>query len=185
MPPWGFAIALLRGINVGGRNQVAMSGLRSLFAELGFPDTQALLQSGNLVFQSDRRTGSELENLLERETHKRLQVRTDYFVRTAAEWKEIVKNNPFRREARDDPSHLVVMFLKKAPATKDVEALQAAIKGPEIVRAEGKQAYIVYPQGIGRSKLTSALIDDRLGSRVTGRNWNTVLKLLSLAQARG
>jgi hypothetical protein len=107
------------------------------------------------------------------------------FVRTAAEWKEIVKNNPFRREARDDPSHLVVMFLKKAPATKDVEALQAAIKGPEIVRAEGKQAYIVYPQGIGRSKLTSALIDDRLGSRVTGRNWNTVLNLLSLAQARG
>ena len=112
-------------------------------------------------------------------------MRADYFVRTAAEWKEIVKNTPSRREARDDPSHLVVMFLKKVPATKDVEALQAAIKGPEIVRADGKQAYMVYPEGIGRSKLTTAPIEDMLGSRGTGRNWNTVLKLLSLTQASG
>jgi uncharacterized protein (DUF1697 family) len=77
------------------------------------------------------------------------------------------------------------MFLKKAPATKDVEALQTSIKGPEIVRAEGKQAYIVYPEGIGRSKLTTALIESKLGSRATGRNWNTVLKVLSVTQARG
>jgi uncharacterized protein (DUF1697 family) len=137
-----------------------MSGLRSL-AELGFADAQSLLQSGNIVFQSDKRTGSELERLLEMETQKRLHMRADYFVRTSSEWKEIVTRNPFRDDARDDPSHLVVMFLKKAPATKDVEALQTSIKGPEIVRAEGKQAYIVYPEGIGRSKLTTALSRDR------------------------
>jgi uncharacterized protein (DUF1697 family) len=95
----GLCIALLRGINLGGRNRVAMSGLQGLFADLGFPDAKALLQSGNLVFQSDKRPGSELENLLEIETHKRLQVRADYFVRTSSEWKEIVKNNPFCREA--------------------------------------------------------------------------------------
>jgi uncharacterized protein (DUF1697 family) len=77
------------------------------------------------------------------------------------------------------------MFLKKTSATKDVEALQAAIKGSEIVRAEGKQAYIVYPEGVGRSKLTTALIENKLSSRGTGRNWNTVLKLLSLTQASG
>jgi uncharacterized protein (DUF1697 family) len=181
----GLCIALLRGINLAGRNRVAMSGLRSLFAELGFADAQSLLQSGNIVFQSDKRTGSELERLLEMETQKRLHMRADYFVRTSSEWKEIVTRNPFRDDARDDPSHLVVMFLKKAPATKDVEALQASIKGPEIVRAEGKQAYIVYPEGIGRSKLTTALIEGKLGPRATGRNWNTVLKVLSVTESRG
>ena len=176
-------IALLRGINVGGRNQVAMSDLRSLFTRLGFPSTQSLLQSGNLILESNRRTGAELERLLEVETEKHLKVRADYLVRTSAEWKEIVAHNPFPGEARDDPSHLVVMFLKKAPKAKDVEALQAAVRGPEMVRAEGRQAYIVYPAGIGRSKLTTALIEAKLGARGTGRNWNTVLKLLALTQA--
>jgi uncharacterized protein (DUF1697 family) len=175
-------IALLRAINVGGRNLVAMSALQSLFTNLGFPGTQSLLQSGNLIFESARRTCAELERLFEVETEKHLKVRADYLVRTSAEWKEIVAHNPFPGEAKDDPSHLVVMFLKKAPKAKDVEALQAAIRGPEMVRAEGRQAYIVYPAGIGRSKLTTALIESKLGCRGTGRNWNTVLKLLDLTQ---
>lgn len=176
-------IALLRGINVGGRNRVAMSDLRSLFTTLGFPGAQSLLQSGNLIFESDTRTGAELERLLEVETEKHLKVRADYLVRTSEEWKEIAAHNPFPGEAKDDPSHLVVMFLKKAPKAKDVEALQAAIRGPEMVRAEGRQAYIVYPAGIGRSKLTTGLIEAKLGARGSGRNWNTVLKLLALTQA--
>jgi uncharacterized protein (DUF1697 family) len=75
------------------------------------------------------------------------------------------------------------MFLKAAPDVKNVKALQAAITGPEIVRAEGKQAYIVYPSGIGRSRLASTLIEKKLGARGTGRNWNTILKLAALAKA--
>jgi uncharacterized protein (DUF1697 family) len=176
-------IALLRGINVGGRNLVSMSDLRRLFTTLGFRGTQSLLQSGNLVFEGDGRTGAELERLLEMETVKHLTVRADYLVRTSEEWKEIVARNPFPGEAQDDPSHLLVMFLKEAPKAKDVKALQAAIRGPEMVRADGRQAYITYPAGIGRSKLTTALIEEKLGSRGTGRNWNTVLKLLALTQS--
>jgi len=175
-------VALLRGINVGGHNQVAMSDLRDLFAELGLTDVKSLLQSGNLVFQSDRLTGERLERLLETETAKRLKVPADYVVRTAKEWSTIIAKNPFPGDAVRDPSHLVVMCLKAAPAQSDVQTLQAAIRGPETIRAMGKQLYIVYPAGIGRSKLTVALIESKLGTRGTGRNWNSVHKLAALLE---
>ena len=80
------------------------------------------------------------------------------------------------------PSHLLALFLKKAPEAKDVQALQAAIRGPEKVRAHGKQLYVVYPEGVGKSKLTNTLIERKLGTRGTGRNWNTVLKLAALTR---
>jgi uncharacterized protein (DUF1697 family) len=174
-------IALLRGINVGGHNSVAMSKLRDLFADLGFSGTQTLLQSGNVVFNGDGRTGNALEELLEAETAKRLGVSADYLVRSAAEWAKIIAANPFPKEAQADPSHLLVMFLKTGATPTGVKALQASIKGPEVLHARGKHLYIVYPAGIGRSKLTGALIEQKLSSRGTARNWNTVQKLLALA----
>jgi uncharacterized protein (DUF1697 family) len=178
-------IALLRGINVGGRNQIAMSDLRDLLETLGFAGVKSLLQSGNFVFPSDRTTGATLERFLEAETVRRMKLTIDYFVRTAEEWQTIIARNPFPIEAKSDPSHLVVMFMKVEPSAKGVEALRAAIKGPEVVRPEGKHLYVVYPAGIGRSKLTGALIEQKLGSRGTGRNWNTILKLAAIALERG
>jgi len=133
---------------------------------------------------SSTRTGERpptLERLLEAEAEKRLALKTDFFVRTAKEWEGVVAHNPFRKEAMRDPGHLVVMFLKDAPSVTGVKALQKAITGREVVRAAGKHLYIVYPDGIGRSRLTNALIDKQLGTRGTGRNWNTVLKLAALA----
>jgi uncharacterized protein (DUF1697 family) len=174
-------IALLRAVNVGGRKPIIMAELRDLLTELGFVDVRSLLQTGNLVFRINERRGIDLERLLE-EAAKRLDLQTDFFVRTAEEWKAIVSNNPFRDEAKRDAAHLVVMFLKRAPSAKDVEALQAAITGPEIVSADGGQAYIVYPAGIGRSRLTNTLIERKLRTRGTARNWNTILKLASLAE---
>jgi uncharacterized protein (DUF1697 family) len=172
-------IALLRGINVGGRNLVAMAALRELCGDLGFAGATTLLQSGNLVFRSARKADAALERLLERATAERLGVAADYVVRSADEWERIVDRNPFPKEAKDDPGHLVVMFLKSAPKVNDVDTLRATIKGPETVRADGKHLYIVYPEGIGRSKLTGTVIEKKLGTRGTARNWNTVLKLLA------
>jgi uncharacterized protein (DUF1697 family) len=175
-------IALLRGINFAGHKQVAMADLRDLLTHLGFVDVCSLLQSGNLVFRGGARTGERLERFLEAEAEERLALKTDFFVRTAEEWKAIVARNPFRAESERDPAHLAVMFLKDAPDGNAVKALQAAITGPEVVRAEGKQAYITYPNGFGRSRLTTTLIDKTLGTRCTGRNWNTVLKIAALAR---
>ena len=91
--------------------------------------------------------------------------------------------NPFGEAAERDSGHLVVMCLKAEPLRNAVEALQAAIAGPEVVRADGRQLYIVYPAGIGTSRLTGVLIEKRLGTRGTARNWNTVRKLEALASS--
>ena len=174
-------IALIRGINVGGHKAVAMSDLRDLLAGVGFDGARSLLQSGNLIFRSDAQTGAGLERLLETEAGKRMGLHADFFIRSAKEWREVVARNPFRKEAERDPGHLVVMFLKAAPKANDVKEVQAAIVGPEIVRADGRHLYIVYPAGIGKSRLTNAVIEKKLGIRGTARNWNTVLKLNALA----
>ncbi|PYO76400.1 MAG: hypothetical protein DMD67_08670, partial [Gemmatimonadetes bacterium] len=127
-------IALLRAINLGAHNAVPMADLRDLITRLGFGDVRSLLQTGNLVFRSDGRAGTQLERLLEVEAKKRLRLETDFFVRSGQEWRTVIKRTPFPREAQSDPAHLVVMFLKDAPDTKNVNALQAAITGPEVGR---------------------------------------------------
>jgi uncharacterized protein (DUF1697 family) len=174
-------IALLRAVNVAGNSMVSMAGLRAMIEELGFQG-QTLLQSGNVVLADTKLSGDELEKLLEAETAKRLALTTDYFVRSAREWDALIKANPFTKEAKDDPGHLVAMALKRAAKASDVKALEAAIKGRERVAAQGRQLYVTYPDGIGRSKLTIAVIEKALGTRGTGRNWNTVLKLAAMAE---
>ena len=176
-------VALLRAINVAGHNKVSMAELRGLLAELGFANVQSLLQSGNLVFDSRAVPPARLESTLEQAARDRLQLDTSFFVRTAKEWVEIVAGNPFPDEAKRDPGHLVVMSLKGAPGRAQVTALEHAIVGREVIRAGGRHLYLVYPDGIGRSKLTNALIEQKLGTQGTARNWNTVLKLAALAAA--
>ena len=154
-----------------------MAALRDLVIRLGLGEGQTLLQSGNLVFAAERRTAADLESLFEREAEKRLGLAIDFFVRSQKEWREIVAGNPYLEEADRDPGHLVVMLLKHRPSAEAVRDLQAAIVGRETVRVTGRHGYIVYPDGIGRSKLTNALIERKLETRGTGRNWNTVLKI--------
>ncbi len=136
-------IGLLRGVNVGGRTQVAMADLRAMMAELGLGEARTLLQSGNVVFRSSRRKGAALERALEVGASDRLGLRTDFFVRTATQWDAIVAANPFPDEAERDPSHLVMMALKDPAEAKALKALRAAISGPEVIAAEGRQLYIV------------------------------------------
>lgn len=175
-------IGLLRAVNLGATNKIAMSDLRAIATDLGMREPKTLLQSGNVVFGAGSTPTPTIERLFEEETRKRLNLTTDYFVRTAQEWRAIVAANPFPEEAQRDPGHLILVCLKVAPDKPAVTALQKAIKGREVVRAVGKQAYIVYPDGVGHSKLTAVMMEKWLGSRGTGRNWNTVLKLKALTE---
>jgi uncharacterized protein (DUF1697 family) len=175
-------LALVRGINVGGHKMIAMADLRDLLTKLGFTEARSSLQSGNLIFQATGRSTAQLERLLEKETKKRLGLETHFFVRTPAEWKAIIAQNPFVEEAERDPGHLLVLLLKNAPDVAHVDALRAAIAGREVIQAKGNHAYVVYPDGVGRSRLTNTLIEKKLGTRATGRNWNTVLKLGALVK---
>jgi uncharacterized protein (DUF1697 family) len=169
-------VALLRGINVGANVRVAMSDLRDALSALGMNDPRSLLNSGNLVFGSDE-SAKTLEALLERDFEKRLGLRTGVFVRSAGDWARVIAGNPFPAEAQTDPGHLIAMFFKTRPAAKDYSALEKATTGRERVAAGGTHAYLVYPDGIAGSRLTNALIDAKLATQGTGRNWNTVLKL--------
>jgi uncharacterized protein (DUF1697 family) len=173
-------VALLRAVNLGSHNQVKMAQLRDLCARLELAEARTLLQSGNVVFRGTAGSSAALERTLEAELEKRLGVATDFFVRTAKEWDEVVAANPFPTQAKRDPGHLIALVLKDAPQPADVKALQAAIKGPELIGAVGRTAYVVYPTGIGTSRLTNTVIEKKLGTRSTGRNWNTVLKLQAL-----
>ena len=177
-------IGLLRAVNLGAYNKIGMQDLRDLVTGLGLKDATTLLQSGNVVFAGAAGTTAALEQRLEAAARKNLSLDTDFFVRTAAEWAAVVDENPFPDEAARDPGPLVVLALKAAPTNAAVKTLQAAIKGRESVRAIGRHAYIVYPDGIGRSRLTIAMIEKALGTRGTGRNWNTVLKLHALTSAK-
>jgi uncharacterized protein (DUF1697 family) len=174
-------IALLRAVNVAGHGMVAMSDLRGLLTWLGCDDVQSVLQSGNLVFRSPRKTGASFERSFELETEKQLELHAEFFVRDAEEWAAVLAGNPFREQAERDPGHLIVTFFKDAPSGTAVQALEAAITGREFLHADGRHAYIVYPDGVGRSKLTTALIEKTLGTRTTGRNWNTVRRIGALA----
>jgi uncharacterized protein (DUF1697 family) len=167
---------------VGGHRSVGMTDLRNFLTQLGFEEVRSLLQSGNVVFDSKTRMGAELERFLETESVNRFAMEIDFFVRTPDEWKSIIRQNPFRKEAELDPAHLVLLLFKTAPEAQDVAALQADISGPEIVRAKGRQIYALYPNGQGRSRLTNAVIERKVG-RCTGRNWNTVLKLAIVAKS--
>ena len=167
-------VALLRAVNVGGRSSLKMSDLRAVAEELGFTEVRTLLQSGNLVFEAEGKKAPALEGALKAALKKHHGIETDFLVRSANELDAIIAANPFRDEAKAEPSRLLVMFLQDHVAATAVQALRDAFKGPEIIRHKGRELYIVYPDGIGRSKLTGSLIEKRLGTRGTGRNWNTV-----------
>ena len=113
-------IALLRGVNLAGHKMVAMADLRAMLEDLGFTDVRSLLQSGNLMFHGRAQAGAALERKLELEARRRLDLGTDFHVRTAAEWQSIIARNPFPHAARNDPGHLLMMCFKDTPAAKDV-----------------------------------------------------------------
>lgn len=174
-------IALLRAVNVGGRS-VPMAGLRTLLADLGCGNPRTLLQSGNAVFTLEgKAVAAALERKFEAEAQRRFGMTIAFMLRTAAEWDAIVARNPFADTARNDPGHLLLMALKGAPTAAAISALREGYRGPESIEVVGPDAYLIYPEGVGRSRLTNALIERKLGFAGTGRNWNTVLKLAALA----
>ena len=172
-------VALLRGINVGGKKMIAMAELRETLTAMGLADVKTLLQSGNAVFRAPARPPAKLETSLEQAIGARFGFTPDLHVRTADEWRGVIAANPFPREAKSDPGHLLVTFFRAPLDPAAVRKLQAAITGPERVRCDDRQLYMTFPDGIGTSKAT-LLVDKLLGARGTARNWNTVTKLAAL-----
>jgi uncharacterized protein (DUF1697 family) len=171
---------LLRAVNLPGHNAISMAALAAFLGELGLEDARTLLQSGNFVARAADRDAAALERRLEREAASRLELTTEFHVRTPSDWSGLIAANPFQPEARNDPARLAVLFMKAAPSRAAVKKLEAAIPGREVIRASGRHLYAYYPDGMGRSKLSTALIARHLGASGTARNWNTVMRLQAL-----
>lgn len=174
-------IGLLRAVNVGRHNRVSMAALRGLAEQLGLKNPRTLVQSGNLVFDASTRSTVKLEALLERATAEQLGVTTDYLVRSADEWREVVARNPFADASEKQPNLAYVLALKSMPDAGAARALAREHTGPEQLHIDGRHVYVVYPSGISQTRLTAAFLEKRLGSRGTARNWNTARKLAEMA----
>jgi uncharacterized protein (DUF1697 family) len=176
-------VALLRAVNLGPHNKVSMAQLKELAVDLGLLEPRTLLQSGNLVFQAKARASAAFEKPLEDALGKKLSLKTPVLVRSASEWRAALDANPFVAEAKSDPSHLLVMPLKAQVEKAALTELGKAIVGRERVKQVGQVLYLVYPDGIGESKLTAALIEKKIGVAGTARNWNTAQKIAAALDA--
>lgn len=174
-------VILLRGVNVGGNTLVPMPKLRAFLEALGLADVRTFLNSGNAVARGGPPAAVTLERRLEREVERHLGVRVDFHVRSRDELQAMIDANPFPRAANDDPARLIVFFLKQAIDPSRLRALRSGIKGRETVGCVARHLYVTYPDGMGRSKLSSSIVERVLDQRGTARNWNTVLKLSALA----
>ena len=175
-------VALLRGINVGGNNQIPMAGLCSLCSGIGWMEVRNYIQSGNLVFSARDTSTVVLEKQLEQAIHKQFNLTIPVIVRAGAKWPAYVKNNPFPAASKKEPN-LVMLGLSKAPPKPDAAKLlrERATNGERIEQV-GDALWIHFRNGVAGSKLSPALFDRLVASPVTLRNWRTVLTLREMTE---
>lgn len=174
-------VALLRGVNLGARNKVAMPRLRELFDELGYDDVTTYLQSGNVLFRSPASRGA-LKRAIESEIRDRLGLEIAVVLRTKSQLRATVAGNTFA-ERQSDPTKLHVTFLATTPAAGLARELEEKRFEPDELRVAGDAVYLHCPGGYGRSKLSNTYFEKALGVVGTTRNWRTVTALAELASA--
>jgi uncharacterized protein (DUF1697 family) len=174
-------ISLLRGINVGGNKRVPMADLKRLYESLGFSQVQTLLQSGNAVFQSDQTDTAALTHLIEAGIQRTFGFESRIILRTPDQWRTLMTEHPFSSEQMADPAKILVFLLAAPPHSEGIPIVTAGVQPPEIVHLRGQEVYLYFGDGMGRSKLSTAWIEKQLRAVGTGRNWNTVVKLMALA----
>jgi uncharacterized protein (DUF1697 family) len=173
-------VALLRGINVGGNKKVPMARLRELMEGLGYTDVATLLQSGNAVFTSKEKSPAKVVKQLEVAIAKEFGFEVSVVLRTRDELAAAIQANPLPG-AEDAPSQFLVTFLSDVPDPKRLKEIDPAAYLPDEFRVVEREIYARFPNGVGNSKLATVLGGPRLGVTPTARNWNTVTKLLELA----
>jgi uncharacterized protein (DUF1697 family) len=175
-------VSMLRGVNVGGSSRLKSDALRRAYEALGFKDVRTLLQSGNVLFRSGLQDRGAIARRIKQELERELGLRIEVVLRTLAEFAATVERGPVL-SPKADPAKLLVMFLAELPAPPAQAALVKWHKGPEMLELRGPEVYLYYPEGVGRSKLSGAVLEDRLGVSGTARNWNTLTKMLEVGRA--
>ena len=174
-------ISLLRGINLLKNKRVKMDALRAVYESLGFEEVETWLQSGNVVFKTRPCELTGLARRIEAAIEREFAFHSDVILRTPEELAGAVAKNPFAARPGLDPAKLLINFLADDPGADAREQVRALKTDPEELWIEGRELYIYFPNGMGRSKLPLARIEKILKTRGTGRNWTTVNKLHEMA----
>src|SRR6266567_4971758 len=175
-------ISMLRGVNVGGHNRLKMEALRACYESIKLSDPRTYVQSGNVIFATKEKDMARLVQRIEKAIETTFGFRSDVILRTAAELKHVVTRNPFAKCEGIEPGKLLVTFLPADPGPEARQAVLGIKADPEEMFLSSRELYTYYPNGIGRSKLPFALVERALKVRGTSRNWNSLLKMLEMAQ---
>jgi uncharacterized protein (DUF1697 family) len=175
-------ISLLRGINLGGHHKISMPELCALYGSLGHCDARSHINSGNVVFRTGDRDLAEAVKKLESAIEKKFGFHADVVIRTTVDMRDVIRRNPFAKRKDVEPGKLLVTFLPKKPSKEISRQIRSLKPDPEEMHLDGTEIYTYFPDGAGRSKLFSGLSGKLLKNEGTSRNWNTVLKLLEIAE---
>ncbi|MEK4999025.1 MULTISPECIES: DUF1697 domain-containing protein [unclassified Paenibacillus] len=175
-------IALLRGINVGGNKIIKMLDLKAMFQALGFANVRTYIQSGNVVFESDEGSVSLLSGVIERQIHEVFGFEVSVIIRTLAEMENVIANDPFQLSEPEEFKRWYVTFLSAEPSVEALDKLRTYENGPDKVRFDGREMYILYEVSVSQSSLFKVPFDKILGMPITARNWNTVNKLVAIGK---
>ena len=175
-------ISMLRAVNVGGHNKIKMDALRALYESLKLRDPQTYVQSGNVVFRTNERDLALLTKRIQNGIERTFGFRPAVIVRTPSELRDVIARNPFAKRRGIDPSRLLVTFLASDPGPEARDKVLRIKTDPEELRMDGRELYIYFSNGMARPKLSWAVIEKTLKTPGTGRNWNSVTKLLEIAE---
>jgi len=177
-------IALLRGINVGGKRKLLMADLKALFLKLDFSNTITYIQSGNVVFESDKKENNiELAKILETAILEHFKLDVPVMVRKASEWKQIISDNPFLKDKSIGVERLHLTLLDKNPIKNQIDDLKQIVLDSEKFELIGQQIFLCCKDKFSsKSKMTNTLFEKKLECKSTSRNWRTVIKLSELSQ---
>ena len=178
-------VSLLRGINLGGHHLIKMDDLRALYASLGLRNPRTYIQSGNVLFETTRKDLDKLTDQLNAAIEQRYGFRADAVLRTLDELKSLLATNPFAARPVD-PARNLVLFLSQPLTAEAAATICALCLAPEEIHSDGRHIHCHFPDGQGRSKLPAAIEKNLKKNKIigTGRNWNTVLKLIEMAEGR-
>jgi len=171
--------ALLRGINVGGKNKLPMKDLCAMFVGLGCADVRNYIQSGNILFKSEPSLAANVPALIERAIADRFGLQVPVVLRSAEELREVGAHNPFLKTG-GNLEWLAVGFLAAPPDPTRVKALDPHRSPPDEFTVRGREIYLRCPNGLGQTKLNTNYFDSKLKTVSTFRNWNTVLRLIEM-----
>ena len=174
-------VALLRGLNVGGKNRMPMTALTQMFVEAGCTNVRTYIQSGNVIFKATQSRLEKLPAVIAKNIAESFGYKTPVVLRTVEQIGETVENNPFLKAGADE-NELHVYFLANAPDARGIASLDPARSSPDAFLVRGRDVYLKMPNGMARTKLSNAYFDSKLATISTARNWRTTLKLFELMQ---